>query len=207
MKLCNLNIALKIVGFTWCFIALTITWVSDWFLIAGKTEIYGLPVFDVKNSYSLAFLLFPGALFLIIPYILEKWFSIGLTKNAAIKQYYTNLPKLLSARYGKSSHYSYGQVKSTIVEYKLSQDYMIYAFAMCLNMDEYEKSVLIREGFKPGYMELREELANDYFGSKQNFDVNSLTDTSFLNHNGTGVNSYSDGSGDSGSGDSGGGDG
>jgi hypothetical protein len=179
--------------------------VSDWVLISGKSEFFGVTVFDVKNSYFLALLLFPGVIFLIIPYILEKWFSIGLTKKAAIKQYYTNLPSLLSMRYGRSAHYTYGQVKSAIFENKLNQTYTIYAFAMYLTLGEYDKNVVDNEEYEPSYMKLREELANSYFGGNLNFDALSMSEALSSNHDG--VDLCDSGScSDSGSGDSGGGD-
>jgi hypothetical protein len=206
VNLSHLNLVLKFVGFLWCAITLIITWASDWALLTGKSELFGITVFNVKDSISLALLLFPGAFFLLIPYVLEKRFSIELTKKAAIKQYYTKLSVLLFGRYGKSDHYSYGQVKNTILEYKLNETYMLYAFAMYLSFDDYDKSVQINGKTVPAYAELRKEIGEEYFDGKNDFDALSMCNTSDVNNDGVDLNN-SEGGSDSCSGDGGGGDG
>ncbi|MBT3022616.1 MAG: hypothetical protein KUF77_01455 [Candidatus Thiodiazotropha sp. (ex Lucina aurantia)] len=201
-----LNIALKVIGYVWCSIALVITWASDWALITGKTELFGITVFNVKNSFSLALLLFPGAVILLIPYVLEKRFSIGISKKAAIKQYCNRLPSLLFRRYGRSANYSYSQVKNTIIEHNLSKSYIVYAFAMYLSLDDYDENVL-GEKHIPAYIDLRKEIGNSYFDGKLDFDALSISTTLHGNTEGVETNTSEGGSDSSGSGDSSSGDG
>ncbi|MCU7850131.1 MAG: hypothetical protein KZQ89_19505 [Candidatus Thiodiazotropha sp. (ex Lucinoma kastoroae)] len=204
MKLSQLNITLKLIGYLWCFIALLITWVSTWALINDKTSLFGVTVFNVKDSYALALLLFPGVIVLMIPYILEKCFAMGMTKNAVIKEYNKKLAPLLLKRYGRSEHYTYGQVKKTVLECKLNQTYIFYAYAMFLSSDDYDKNVLYEDA--PKFSELREELADRFFDGNINFDTVSMIKFTSTNNHGFDSNSM-DGGNDISTSDGGSGDG
>lgn len=190
------------VGYAWCAVALAITWVSDWAVITEMDTIFGYSPFDVKDSYALAWLLFPGAVVLLACYFLEKRFGIGLTKRSAQKQYVTKLSRLLAMRYGKSRQYTQGQIKRTIKEYRCNSSYIIYAYAAFLNQEEFQA---LNQNADASYHELRDELANNFFDGNATFDGASLADLGLCDGAGDGASGGGDGS--VGGGGDGGGDG
>lgn len=166
----------KMLGYAWCTIALLITWISDWALVSDKNTIFGITVFNVKDSYALAWLLFPGTVILLFTYVLGKRFGIGLSKKAALKQY-LKLGALLAKRYGLSKQYSPAQVKQTIDDYRLNSSYIAYAYAAFLSFDDYQNICQDIEVNK-SYHDLRGEIASKYkyFYNSIGFNGNSMND-------------------------------
>jgi hypothetical protein len=198
LRLNSAVLLIKVLGYAWCFIALLITWVSDWVMINGGTQVVGIQVFNVKDSYALAWLLFPGAFIVIVTYVLEKKYGLGTSKAKALKQYVNSLGGLLSKRYGKSRTYTDKQIERTIKECKLNSAYIIYAYA--LFMDGVSFEALSHENhINVTYKELRDELGEMYFSKDVSFDGYSVMESGGTNDGPDGGgNGGGDGQGDGG---------
>lgn len=174
MNLNRFMIALKWIGYAWCILALIITWVSHWAIIKNNMSVFGITVFDVKDSSALALLLFPGALIVLLSYAFERWFSIGMSKKSALKQYIVKLGPLLAKRYGKAEHYTYGQVKQTVSECGLNATYAVYAYAIFLNSNDFDNQMKETCNENISYSQLREEVSHKYFHNNSTFDATSV---------------------------------
>ncbi|MFV1985344.1 MAG: DUF6559 family protein [Thiohalomonadales bacterium] len=125
--------------------------------------------------------------------------------HRAIKQYLKKLGPLLKNRYGKSKFYTEGQVRKTVEEFKLNDQYIEYALAMYMQPDECD-GVLIRLGKSKRSRQLRKYIATKYIGGGMDFTFDDIASTPEYT-SGESSFGFDGGSGGDGGGGGGGGDG
>ncbi len=110
--------------------ALLVAWVSDMAMLLGRDSILGVPVFDVRDSRKLAFLLFPGAVVLAVLFLVERRWGLGQSRREAVRQYARRLPDRLAQRYGLRRWYTRDQIMCTVRAERLCPAYVEYAVAL-----------------------------------------------------------------------------
>jgi hypothetical protein len=85
------------------------------------------------------------------------WFN----KRRAKKAYAARLPSLLESRYGKAAHYSPQQIKSTVDDAQMSNEYLCYAIAMFASRDDFQRHYVTQPlALGLDYDRLRSEMAS-----------------------------------------------
>jgi len=121
---------LKVASLGGTIAALLVAWVSDMAVLLGRDSILGVPVFDVRDSRKLAVLLFPGAVVLVLLFLVERRWGLGQSKREAVRQYVRRLPDRVARRYGRRRHYTRDQIMCTVRAERLCPAYVEYAVAL-----------------------------------------------------------------------------
>ncbi len=83
-------------------------------------------------------------------------------KRRAITRYINELGKDLSKRYGKSEHYTSGQVIKTVQDEGYNWRHICYAHALYTSMKQFDK-LHQEQGEDCDYYEMRNEIAESFF--------------------------------------------
>ena len=98
---------------------------------------------------------------------ISKWFS-NLKRRRAIKRYAKKLGPVLKKRYGKSKHYTSGQIRTAVTKRRLSHNHICYAYAMYMDKPSFTK--LHEElGKECDYDSMRNEIGTLCFSGDSNF--------------------------------------
>lgn len=98
---------------------------------------------------------------------ISKWFS-NLKRRRAIKRYAKKLGPVLKKRYGKSKHYTQGQIQTAVTKRRLSHNHISYAYAMYMDKPSFNK--LHEElGKECDYDSMRNDIGNLCFSGDSNF--------------------------------------
>lgn len=91
-----------------------------------------------------------------------------LFQKKAVKKYLIELPERLKRDYGGSQYYTYGQIKTAVVKYKLPKKYLYYAVVSFIDPEDLD--VAFKEHFpdKSG-KEVRGNVAKWYFHGNWGF--------------------------------------
>ena len=121
---------LKVASLWGTIVALLVAWISDMAMLLGRDSILGVPVFDVRDSGKLAVLLFPGAVVLVLLFLVERRWGLGQSRREAVRQYAQRLPDRLARRYGRRRCYTRDQIMCTVRAERLCPAYVEYAVAL-----------------------------------------------------------------------------
>ena len=102
--------------------------------------------------------------------IIEK-----LHKRRALNSYVKVLPVLLKKKYGKHKRYTEKQVRKAAELAGLNEKYLNYALAMYVSRGEFEALNKVR-GLSCEYEEIRQEVANRFFGGDTKFTIHDAVD-------------------------------
>ncbi len=91
-------------------------------------------------------------------------------KRRAISRYRRRLGPLLRKRYGRSGHYTAGQIRTTIEKFGLNIHYSCYALAMYLTRDEFD-GFHRQSGEVCDYDAMRQEVGDLCFSGRADFAV------------------------------------
>lgn len=104
--------------------------------------------------------------------LLFNWF-LNTKRRRAIKKYAKKLGPVLKKRYGKSKHYTPGQIKTATTKARLSHDHICYAYAMY--MDKANFDTLHEElGKECNYNDMRNEIGTLCFSGDSNFSSSDV---------------------------------
>ncbi len=101
-----------------------------------------------------------------------NWFS-NLKRRRAIKKYAKKLGPILKRDYGKSIHYTPGQIRAATTKAKLSHNHICYAYAMYMDKTNFEH--LHQELNKDcDYNGMRTEIGNLCFSGENTFTTTDV---------------------------------
>ncbi len=99
-----------------------------------------------------------------------------IVKYFAVKGYCRKLAPLLARRYGRSKHYTPGQVRRTVEEGGLNLAYICYAYALFVSQAAFD-SVHQEMGESCNYNTMLSEIAHTHFGGQENFHDSFIEST------------------------------
>ena len=110
---------------------------------------------------------------------------MGFFKKRAIRKYIKTLRSELPKRYGKSKHYTEGQIRRTVSDLNLNNKYIYYALAMYMTEKLYSQfpDISSLSGMSD-YITMRNEIISDVFNSKLDLDsegsIDFISDFNFM---------------------------
>jgi len=98
---------------------------------------------------------------------------VKMMKNRAIRKMAKTMPGFLVGSWGKSDHYSIGQVDRAIKDTNCNTDYSDYAYAMFCSEEDFSE---VSGG---SYHQLSTEIGGMFFYGNSNYSVADFTNSPF----------------------------